>query len=276
MNVKGAGSSSKEEGDEGLKRQGSFRKILPGGSGGDSQLNTSIRMIDRPQTISGNGDHLVYLQEYNILAEYHHLQQHDLRGIYVIPSAESSFVWFGVLFVNKGFYRGAVFRFTITLPENFPDGGCPKVAFESKVFHPLIYPETNELNTSAGFPEWKKNNRIYQLIQFIVKVFNKVDGKLPSTNSEASTLLCNNVESFKSRVRECILKSLDHLYDPPETNDPHYLTFTSWWPELHELTRQKIFQPKKQEPERTPTGFSWVQPGSLQPLSKLEDPAKEL
>lgn len=34
-------------------------------------------------------------------------------------------MWFGVLFVRQGMYQGAVFRFTITLPDNFPDGECP-------------------------------------------------------------------------------------------------------------------------------------------------------
>lgn len=58
-----------EEGEEGLKRQGSFRKILPGTSTGDSQLNTSIRMIDRPNVSGGNAEYIVYLQEYSILSE---------------------------------------------------------------------------------------------------------------------------------------------------------------------------------------------------------------
>lgn len=34
-------------------------------------------------------------------------------------------VWFGVQFVRQGIYQGGIFRFNITLPQNFPDGGCP-------------------------------------------------------------------------------------------------------------------------------------------------------
>lgn len=34
-------------------------------------------------------------------------------------------VWFGVLFVRSGVYEDGIFRFNITLPENFPDGGHP-------------------------------------------------------------------------------------------------------------------------------------------------------
>ena len=34
-------------------------------------------------------------------------------------------VWFGVQFIRQGIYQGGVFRFTISLPQNFPDGKCP-------------------------------------------------------------------------------------------------------------------------------------------------------
>lgn len=34
-------------------------------------------------------------------------------------------VWFGVQFVRQGIYQGGIFRFTITLPQNFPDAECP-------------------------------------------------------------------------------------------------------------------------------------------------------
>lgn len=34
-------------------------------------------------------------------------------------------VWFGVQFVRQGIYQGGIFRFDITLPQNFPNGECP-------------------------------------------------------------------------------------------------------------------------------------------------------
>lgn len=67
----------------------------------------------------------------------------NLQGIYVIPSKENPFckfsflyfyiyinavllaVWFGVIFVRCGPYEDGIFRFTIELPENFPEGGHP-------------------------------------------------------------------------------------------------------------------------------------------------------
>lgn len=63
-----------------------------------------------------------------------------MRGVYVIPSYENSLRkfftffqtflyktsfnslldWFGVIFVREGVYNEGIFRFSITLPDNFP------------------------------------------------------------------------------------------------------------------------------------------------------------
>lgn len=77
--------------DENFKRQGSFRKLLPTNANGDSQLSMSVKMIDRPNISQTNKDYAVFLQEYNILSEYNILRIQDLKGIYVIPSAQNSF-----------------------------------------------------------------------------------------------------------------------------------------------------------------------------------------
>lgn len=47
---------------------------------------------------------------------------------------------------------------------------------------------SGELNTLWGFPEWRKSNRIWQLIQFITKILSKVDLKMNPVNHEAYNL----------------------------------------------------------------------------------------
>ena len=34
-------------------------------------------------------------------------------------------MWYGLLFVRSGLYSGAIFKFTISIPINYPNGGCP-------------------------------------------------------------------------------------------------------------------------------------------------------
>ncbi|XP_066598000.1 AKT-interacting protein-like [Prorops nasuta] len=266
-----SGINNESERRNDLKREGSFRKLLPSSksTNGDPQLSMSIKMIDRPNVSQTSKEYAVFLQEYNILSEYNLLCNQDLKGIYVIPSAQNSFLWFGVQFVRQGVYQGGIFRFTITLPDNFPDGGCPKVIFQTKIFHPLISPETGELFVSHDFPEWKRTNRIWQLIQFITKILIKVDTKMVAINQEAASLLENNFEEFECRANFSAKDSISQIYDPPSIDDPHYIAFSPYIAELHDPLKQLIYEPREEENNRI-MGFSWVQPGSLQPFSKPE------
>lgn len=34
-------------------------------------------------------------------------------------------VWFGVIFIRHGLYQDGVFKFTVYIPDNYPDGDCP-------------------------------------------------------------------------------------------------------------------------------------------------------
>ena len=34
-------------------------------------------------------------------------------------------VWYGLLCIRGGIYNGAMFKFTLLIPANYPDGGCP-------------------------------------------------------------------------------------------------------------------------------------------------------
>lgn len=255
--------------DDNLKRQGSFRKLLPVNTNGDSQLSMSVKMIDRPTVSQTNKEYMIYLQEYNILSEYNMLCSQDLKGIYVIPSARNSLLWFGVQFVRQGLYQGGIFRFDITLPQNFPNGECPKVTFQTPIFHPLIDPVSGELNTLWGFPEWRKSNRIWQLIQFITKILSKVDLKMNPVNHEAYNLLENNFEVFRDRVKKCVRESLNKVYNSSTVDDPHYIMFSPYVDELYNSIKKEIYEPKEEE-ENKALGLSWVQPGSLQPFSKSE------
>lgn len=36
-----------------------------------------------------------------------------------------SSVWFGVIFIRHGLYQDGVFKFTVYIPDNYPDGECP-------------------------------------------------------------------------------------------------------------------------------------------------------
>jgi ubiquitin-protein ligase len=47
----------------------------------------------------------------------------DIR--FIVVWTTSCLVWYGVLFIHHGIYEEGVFKFVMTIPENYPDGDCP-------------------------------------------------------------------------------------------------------------------------------------------------------
>lgn len=215
------------------------------------------------------------LQEYKILAEYERLQSEDLGGIYVTPSYENPFLWFGVIFVRSGMYKDGVFRFTISLPNRFPnDSTVPVVAFQSDVFHPMVNPSDGVLNLSDAFPKWQSgDSHIWQMLKFVQFILQNLDDHtIPSehvVNNEAYQLLMENRAEFLLRVEQCVDDSQRKLYDLPAQPDRFYICFDRFNPDVHGPVLQSMKEDKPTEVTTPPSsGLSWVRKGFYQPLSK--------
>ncbi|CAG9566948.1 unnamed protein product [Danaus chrysippus] len=212
------------------------------------------------------GNYAIFHQEYIIMAEYRMLQTENLPGIYVIPSHENSLLWYGVIFVRSGIYGGGVFRFTLTLPEKFPDDIVPTVTFTSPMFHPAVESTTGILNLKEVFPQWdRKQNHIWQILKYLHWIFQNLNMKVP-VNNEASMLLKKNRKSFIDKVKECIVASVEHVYDDPPTDDKHYITFKPYDPSIHDNARNMMLKPSNTN--ESSHGISWVQSGSYQSFTK--------
>ncbi|XP_076363974.1 AKT-interacting protein-like isoform X1 [Tachypleus tridentatus] len=230
----------------------------------------SLNMVG--QTISPRNDpsYAPFFVEYSLMTEYVMLQRQRLPGVYVVPSAGSPLKWFGVLFIRQGLYQGGVFRFTLYMPDNYPDGDCPLIVFEPSVFHPLINIETGELDVKRGFQKWRRNvNHIWQVILYARRIFYKIENQNP-LNPEASVLYERDLELFKVKVAESINFCHEKLYDT-STQDPHALRFSPWEPTIHENVRKKLLSGNKEDNDTkvsTPSGLSWIQKGTLKIFSK--------
>ncbi|XP_047544930.1 protein crossbronx homolog isoform X1 [Vanessa atalanta] len=212
------------------------------------------------------GGYSIFHQEYIIMAEYRMLQTENLPGIYVIPSHENSFLWYGVIFIRSGTYGGGVFRFTLTLPEKFPDDTVPTITFTSQMFHPAIDAVTGILSLSEVFPQWdRKQNHIWQILKYLHWIFHNLNMKVPA-NNEASTLYKTNRKLFIDKVKESIANSNEHIYDEPPTEDKHYITFKPYDPNVHDSAKNMML--KVPGGNESSHGISWVQSGSYQSFSK--------
>ncbi|KAB0797644.1 hypothetical protein PPYR_08637 [Photinus pyralis] len=254
--------------NQSFTRQGSLRRVIPSEHNKDNifgRQNEDINMFYK--TVH---------QEYIILAEYKMVVSENIKSIYVIPSKENSFVWFGVIFVRSGLYEDGIFRFTISLPDSFPDGEHPKVVFQSEIFHPVIHADNNQLDLSSGFPTWTRGEQhIWQVIKYVHWIFYNVENSIEhAVNREAANLYTENLDTFKERVKECVKKSQEQLYTPPPTNDKHYITFEKYTPKVHDEV--KVLMLDEANESRLPTvGHSWVSPGSFKPLSRAPTPGPD-
>ncbi|XP_040565223.1 AKT-interacting protein isoform X2 [Lepeophtheirus salmonis] len=279
-------SSSSSQGSY-FRRQGSargsMRKILPPVPDMDAQLSLSAKMIDKKTcTPKGNHSYAPFFLEYSLLAEYNLLQKQKLPGVYIIPSAISPLKWYGVMFVRSGNYQGGIFRFQIIIPDNYPDGDTPKLYFEHKLYHPLIDPFSFELDLKRVFRKWRRNiNHIWQIVNYMRKVFyKKIDITNPS-DSEAAELYESNVNEFKTKVNACIEEWKLRLYEiDPEISqdDPHYLVFQPFNSEIHNGFKNAMNEFEKIENESSDNsrsyfddaqrGLSFMEPSSLKVFSR--------
>ncbi|XP_074646033.1 AKT-interacting protein-like isoform X2 [Tubulanus polymorphus] len=255
-----------------LSRQNSLgKKTLPSIPDSQAQLQLASKMIDKKtSTPKGNHSYGPFFLEYSLLAEYHQLQKQRLPGVYVIPSAKSSLLWFGVLFIRQGLYQDGVFKFSLIIPENYPDGDCPRLKFDVPIFHPCINPETGELDCKRAFQKWRRNvNHISQVLLYARRVFYKIDNANP-LNPEAAVLYDKDGELYKRRVYESIQICKEKLYDAPSSDDPHSIRFSQWDPSIHEDVRKQMLQPKKTNDgskSAQTSGLSWMKSDSMDMFS---------
>lgn len=177
--------------------------------------------------------------EYKIHAEYQQLIKNRIPNVYVIPSAHSSFIWYGVIFVRNGIYEGGIFRFTIFISDNFD---CPRVIFNPAVYHPLINSDSGELDITQYISNWKRNiHHIYQVLYYVRRIFSQIETK-NALNKEAAELCEHNYEAFKVKVNHCVEDCRAKIYNSPPINsdDSHAIKFTKLSDEAFAQIKQNM------------------------------------
>lgn len=260
------------------KSCGPGRKQLPSIPDVEPLSSSSIvvRKMERPgsqnkMTTRGDlGGYGPFFLEYSLMAEYQMVQKQKLPGIYVIPSSKSPLQWNGVLFIHQGLYEGGIFRFTLNIPDTFPDEDSPKVIFKPSIYHPQIHPMTGQLDITKSFPTWKRNfHHLWHLLIFIRRIFIKVETN-PTLNSEASVLYDEDIESFKMNVLQSIENSKENLYLDPDPNDDHAIRFSKWDEIKHEEVKKQMLMTNNLNPREEGNksiesrGLSWMKPGSME------------
>ncbi|XP_076449606.1 AKT-interacting protein-like isoform X2 [Babylonia areolata] len=254
-----------------LSSSGGEGRQLPSIPSSELSSTRGVSKVSSKQVppVRGTSGYGPFLQEYSMMAEYNQLHKQKLPGVYVMPSAKSPLVWNGVLFLRQGLYEGCALRFTLTIPDNYPDGDCPDFVFEFPVFHPLVDPASGKVDVKRAFPKWRRNvNHLWQVLMYARKIFYKIETKSP-LNAEAATLYEQDAEQFRQQVSESVQTAKQRLMQPPTSDDPYALRFSPWTEPVHcEAKRQMLNSKTRQSEERSASprdlGMSWMRPGSTQ------------
>ncbi|KAF0731222.1 hypothetical protein Ae201684P_011770 [Aphanomyces euteiches] len=183
------------------------------------------------------------MKDYGLMIEYKHMKQHVPSGIYVLPNFDEPRLWHGVIFIHQGLYRHGIFKFSIRIPESYNGiGTYPKVTFFTKVFHPFVYPESNELDLLPKFPTWDPDLHyivsvlVYMKSIFYTKEFSSDLRRV--ANNKALDMFRRHPEAYVEQVDACVERSLENTYQ----NEPgSSLRFTKPIP-AHEKLRQDFLQ----------------------------------
>jgi len=219
-----------------------------------------------------------FFMEHTVMAEFNHLKKIRLPGVYVIPSFFNPLIWFGVIFIRQGTYEDGVFRFTLDIPNNYPDGDCPTITFTPPVYHPFIDAKSGKLNVSQGFTPWRANvNHIWQVLLYMRRIFYKFDTNDP-VNIQAADLYESDIDAFKKKIKENISDINKKLYEDCNMNDPHAFHFREWKPDIHENCTDFVaikdvddegFHVSMSVEKTKLSGLSFLEPGTSTIFSKV-------
>ncbi|XP_063710733.1 AKT-interacting protein-like isoform X2 [Symsagittifera roscoffensis] len=229
-----------------------------------------------------------FFLEYSLMAEYKLLAKQKLPGVFVVPSGRTPLCWNGVIFVRQGLYQGGVFKLAIFIPHDFPDSSCPKLVFDPPVYHPLVNPDTGELDVHRAFSKWRRNvNHIWQVLMYARRVFHKVETDSP-LNPHAAKLYTTDVDQFKAKVEECIEGCLERAvvqpHNPDQTSsglsssssdDPMAICFSHMDPMQLKQAKDAMASFRRRKYDyysqyHQHSGYSWVQPGSYHSFSQRD------
>lgn len=140
--------------------------------------------------------------EFSLVKENILIQEEKITQLYVIQSEHDPLLWFGMLFVDSGIYMGAVIRFNMVIPMNYPNSSCPKIFFDPIPYHPLIDPDTGQLDTKIAFNDWHSTtHKLHQLLYFVKRVIYHLEvytNQIQNLLSQAGYTLLENKDSRKS------------------------------------------------------------------------------
>lgn len=180
------------------------------------------------------------------------LQHRMPSGVYVVPSPERLTEWHGIIFVGPdGPLSGGAFKFVLTVPETYPDGGPtgarPRIRFVSRVLHPLVAPDTGEFGVHHAFPVWHKHEHfIWQLLCYLQRSLHAAPEQFNASdalNTAAIALARDDPAAYEHAAQACAKDSRAGLCSSSSSSsDGHAIPFGDEWRAEYDVGLQAILR----------------------------------
>ena len=115
---------------------------------------------------------------------------------------------------------GAVFKFRMNFPLNYPTEH-PTIEFITPVYHPLVNPETGDLDLRGVYNYGeRKTVKSIHILKFVKNIFlsNTHMKQEASSNPEAGKLFNLNYEKFCEEARKSSELSRERVYEKTENS----------------------------------------------------------
>lgn len=151
----------------------------------------------------------------HLLLEYKLLGEQQIPGVFMLPSEQTLQEWHGILFLHVGPWKGGVFRFSLLIPDGYPQTR-PIVRFRGDVYHPYIHQKNGQLNMLRILPVWDpKRSHLYHIVSAIREAFIRHDIWETDDKEEERRL--------KEQIRISVQHSIRALNTPQEDTGPENL-----------------------------------------------------
>ena len=158
------------------------------------------------------------MRDYNIMVEFKALRDTAPGGVYLLPSANDMRLFYGVIFIRLGIYKGGIFKFKLELPRGYPsDGALPRVCFFSKIYHPLVDITSGTLDLSPEFPSWKVGKHyLVMVLRYVKRIFylkrNFYQGMQSALNPQALQAYLSEPDTFQQRASDSVTASIERRF----------------------------------------------------------------
>ncbi|EGG06041.1 uncharacterized protein MELLADRAFT_36398 [Melampsora larici-populina 98AG31] len=158
------------------------------------------------------------------------LPGHCPLGVWVIPSPTNIYQWQGVLFIHRGYYAGAIYRFVLEIPTSYPSSP-PVVRFTTECFHPLVDPQTGRFDIRSKFPAWRaRTDFLCHVLHFIKSTFKRaglerIKDEDSVQNKEAFRLYRDQTHIFATLAAQSAILSASPSTLQAESNSNEVIQF---------------------------------------------------